>query len=394
MHISKFSIETKNEILESYYNKKEKISDICKKYHISKSCLYNWIKQFKKYHRRVKKMDINLQQIYALERDLKKLRIENEIFRKSGCGINSSIKEKVEAIEKLKNEYTVHAICRTLNILKSTYYHRLIRTPELKWFEARNETLRPKILELFQQSKERFGAGKITIKLKQTGLTIGRTLVSKLMKEMGLVCKANRLRMYNTTNRYCRYRKNRLRRNFDQDTPNVFWASDMTYILVNKDDHYVCVIIELFSRKVLSFGVSNKNDTELALSTFERAFEDRNRPSGLTFHTDQGSAYTSYKFRKHLRDNKVSQSFSNPGTPYDNAVAEGFFSIMKRDTLSHKWYHSKEDLEADVAEFISYFNEFRPLEKLGNLAPDEYERKYYNKLAAQKEQNMTMELST
>jgi transposase InsO family protein len=103
----------------------------------------------------------------------------------------------------------------------------------------------------------------------------------------------------------------------------------MTYILVGNNDCYICVIIELFSRKILAFEVSYHNNTDLALLTMKKAFEERMRPTNLTFHSDQGSAYTSYRFRKYLRENGVKSSFSNPGTPYDNAVAEAFFSVMR-----------------------------------------------------------------
>lgn len=118
------------------------------------------------------------------------------------------------------------------------------------------------------------------------------------------------------------------------------------------------------------------------MATFDDAFNSREHPANLTFHSDQGTQYTSYKFRVHLRELKVLQSFSNPGTPYDNAVAENFFSIMKRESLSHKWYQSIEELKQDVEEFVSFFNGFRPLSRLANLTPDEYERRYFEKKTA------------
>ena len=83
-------------------------------------------------------------------------------------------------------------------------------------------------------------------------------------------------------------------------------------------------------------------DTDLVKKTFLRAFERRNHPDGLTFHSDQGAQYTAFEFRKMLREFGVRQSLSNPGTPHDNAVAEAFFSILKREALSHNWYTSAE----------------------------------------------------
>lgn len=272
------------------------------------------------------------------------------------------------------------SICRTLKLSKATYYRYEQNKEKQRWFDLRNEALRSRIKEIFDESKERFGSAKIVVKLKQKSIQISRAHVDKLMKEMGLICKQRRLRMFNTTNRYCRYRKNRLKQNFDKPTPNMFWASDVTYILVGNEDYYVCVVIELFSRKILAIGISNKHDTNFVLSVLKKAYEARGKPQNLIFHSDQGVQYTSYAFRKYLRENKIKQSLSTPRTPYDNAVVESFSSIMKREILSHKWYKTPQDLEVDVKEFVSYYNGFRPLKRLKNLTPDEFENNYFNGL--------------
>ena len=106
----------------------------------------------------------------------------------------------------------------------------------------------------------------------------------------------------------------------------------------------------MFSRKVLSWQISQENNTDLALDTFRKAYESRNCPDGLTFHSDQGVQYTSYEFRAVLREYHVRQSLSNPGMPHDNAVAEAFFSTFKREELSHNCYQSYEELEKTVRE--------------------------------------------
>lgn len=124
----------------------------------------------------------------------------------------------------------------------------------------------------------------------------------------------------------------------------------------------------MFSRKVIAYEVSSKIDAKLVIATFIKAFNERECPQNLTFHSDQGSQYASSEFGKLLRKEKVKQSFSTPGTPYDNAVAEAFFSLMKRESLSHKLY-----------EYINFFNNARPFRKLGNITPSEYEKRYFEK---------------
>lgn len=119
---------------------------------------------------------------------------------------------------------------------------------------------------------------------------------------------------------------------------------------------------------------------------FDRAYSLRGCPDNLTFHSDQGTQYTSYKFMKHLRSLQVKQSFSNPGSPLDNAVAEAFFSIMKREELSHNFYETKEHLEAVVSEYVYFFNNVRPHHKLKNVTPTQYELNYFQRLQMQQEE--------
>ena len=352
------------------------ILNVCKREGVSRSALYRWMQLYKGRSRWHSKRTINLQQVYKMEQRLAILEEEVQIFRKSGCGTKSSNDEKIAAIEALRGEYTVFAICRTLQILRSTYYQRK-KDPEKTWFNAKNDVLRPAIQAYFDESKEKFGASKITIKLREAGFVVSRKHVSNLMREMGLVRKQSRLRVFASTNRKYKYRRNRLLQNFNPDAPDKVWVSDITYARIKEDIYSICVVIDLFARKVLSYAISPNSDTKLVTVTFQKAYDLRHPPTGIIFHSDQGTAYAAYSFRKRLRDLNVVQSFSNPGTPYDNAVAESFCSIMKREELSH-WYSTVSELENTVAEFISFFNGYRPLQKLGNLTPNQYESRYWN----------------
>ena len=155
MGISKFTQEIKSEIADKY-KKGEDVTLLCREYGISRSYLYKIVKLKRKHRNPYQKTTYTLWDIELMKRELAILKTENEIFRKSGCGLNSSNDEKIAAVNKLKNEYSIHIICKTLGLLKSTYYHRVKRAPEKKWYEIRNEMLRPKILAIFKESKERF----------------------------------------------------------------------------------------------------------------------------------------------------------------------------------------------------------------------------------------------
>ena len=136
------------------------------------------------------------------------------------------------------------------------------------------------------------------------------------------------------------------------------------------------VIIDLYARFVVAFDIAQTPDMAFVQKMFDDAFERRGRPEGLMFHSDQGAQYTAYEFRKHLRELGVKQSYSNPGTPLDNAVAESFFACMKREELSHNYYHEEEELRRAVADYVDFFNNMRPHQKNGMLTPSEAERDF------------------
>ena len=160
------------------------------------------------------------------------------------------------------------------------------------------------------------------------------------------------------------------------DAPNMIWVSDITYVHVEDILCAIGVIIDLYARKVIAFDVAETADSAFIQRMFDSAFEMRGKPAGLIFHSDQGSQYTAFEFRKHLRELGVKSSFSNPGTPLDNAVAESFFASMKREELSHKYYYDLEALRQDVADYIDFFNNMRPHQKLGMLTPSAAEANF------------------
>ena len=169
-------------------------------------------------------------------------------------------------------------------------------------------------------------------------------------------------------------KQNMLQQQFKVDEPNRVWVSDITCFNVNGKYLYVCVILDLFSRKVVAHRVLPKNSTYLVTSTFRQAYQNRNEPQQLMFHhCDQGSQYASNTFRKLLRTNKVVQSFSKSGRPHDNAVAESFFSSMKREEIYRTQYRSERQFMESVDTYIEFYNTKRPHSTLNYKTPDGFE---------------------
>ena len=347
-------------------------AELSRKYGVAKSSVYCWINS--RTEREVEAVThMSPREFHLMQVELKRLRADSLIFCNCRCSRSASIQEKYAEIDRLKNQFHIHALCRVLDVRRSSFYHHQNRSPEKTQIELDDEFFAPQIKSLFAQSKERFDSRKIQALLKREGMVISMRRISRLMAEMNLICKQSRLRYWTTTARKYKYYRNRLQQEFKQPAPNLVWVSDITYVRVKNTFHYICIVIDLFSRRVLAHTISERIDAELVQTTFNSAFERRHRPTGLTFHSVQGLQYTDFHFRKHLRTLKVTQSFSNPGTPLDNAVAESFFACMKREELSHNLYETRKQLETDVAEYVAYYNLRRVHQKLDQQTPVEVE---------------------
>lgn len=173
---------------------------------------------------------------------------------------------------------------------------------------------------------------------------------------------------------------NVLKQKFIQSAPNLVWCSDITYLRVQNRFYFLCVIIDLYSRKVIAYKLSSKADANLVIDTFMEAFAKRGYPQGLMFHSDRGVQYTSLAFRKVLDNCHVVQSFSKKGHPYDNAVAECFFKYLKLEETNRRFFKNFEELRLSVFSYIDgYYNSKRPHSFLGLLTPNQFEQKFLAK---------------
>ena len=165
--------------------------------------------------------------------------------------------------------------------------------------------------------------------------------------------------------------------NFSAKKPNQIWTSDITYFKVQNKIYYICVIIDLYSRKAVACKISRKQSTQLISAVFKEAYENRCPSEGLIFHSDRGCQYTSYTFQKLLKTYQVEQSFSPSGRPCHNAVMESFFSSMKKEELYRTHYHSESEFKERVNKYIKFYNTERPHSTLGYKTPDSYEKQFY-----------------
>ena len=167
---------------------------------------------------------------------------------------------------------------------------------------------------------------------------------------------------------------------FTADRPNQTWVSDITYFKVNDYWLYLCIILDLFSRKIIGYRVSRNASTNLVTSTFRIAFRERDTPADLTFHSDRGKQYTSTAFTTLLQKCGVKQSFSATARPHDNAVAEAFFASFKREEAYRREYTSEQSFRKSVEQYIQFYNGVRPHRTLRYKTPQAFEDAYHENL--------------
>ncbi len=373
-----FSEEFKKKIV-TLYSEGTSVTSICNKYKISKSSVYNWIKMYTEV-KTEGALVYTGREVYLLKKKIVMLEENLDILRQCNCSVNSPIKVKISEIKKLDKKYSYHALSRALGIRRSALYYHLRYRPNETIFEQDDNRMKPIIKETFENSRNRFGSRMVRTKLIEQGITISQERVAKLMKEMGLICNSARqlLPEYKHTYPYCKSANciNKLQRNFNQNHPNSVWVSDITYLRAKSGIYYLCVIIDLFSRMVISYSLSENANTNIVIDTFQQAYNSRHPSKGLMFHSDQGSQYLSSRFKKLLKSLKIEQSFSNTGTPYDNAVAESFFASMKREELYQHIYLDLSELSNAVEEYINFYNNERPHQRLGQKTPSKVEEDY------------------
>lgn len=367
----RYTEEFKKSIVENYRGGCTAQS-LSQEYGVSRGTLLLWSKQ----HSSVSSNQISREQ-YLLHEELIRLRIENKIYKECGCSACSPLSERLEAIHRLRNLYSIHALCRVLEVNRSTYYHYESRAPVKTKNEIQDDNLKPLIKEIFEFSNSLFGARRIRAKLKENGYIVSERRIGRLMKELGIYVKKNGPRLNSANDRQYQYYPNRLQRKFVTEAPNMVWVSDITYARVGHDFLYLCVVIDLYARKVVSYSISEYINENLITEAFKSAYNSRQCPKSLLFHSDQGSQYTAFNFRKLLREYGVKQSFSAPGSPYDNAVVESFFASIKKEDFRKNFYKTEVEFRIAVSKYIDFYNDYRPHQRLGYLTPNQAEEEYY-----------------
>jgi len=278
-------------------------------------------------------------------------------------------------VEAEKAHYPIRLLCRCLSISRSGYYAWRRRTPSPRAQE--DARLRVEIAASHAASRRTYGSPRVHRDLVDEGHRVSRKRVARLMQELGLEGRRKR-RFRTTTDSRHRFpvAPNLLMREFEVEAPNTAWGTDITYIATLEGWLYLAVILDLFSRRVVGYAMSERIDRALVLEALRKALLQRPEVRDLLHHSDRGSQFASGDYRKALDEAKITCSMSRRGDCWDNAVIESFFGTLKQELLYELPLQTRAGTREAVAEYIEdFYNVRRRHSSLGYLSPVAFELK-------------------
>jgi len=284
------------------------------------------------------------------------------------------VKGKYAIIEEASKTYPVVQLCKILGVWRSAYYRYLRRKGQ-----DPDSQVTEHIQAIYTQRERKYGYRRIAGELKrQYNLTVNHKKVQRIMQELGIrsIIRAKRpyFSAYQAMKTDGRVAQNLLNRDFTATKPNEKWVTDVTQYRVEDQRLYLSVIKDLYGNDIVAFHISSRNDNELVLETFKKAFKQHKDVTGLIVHSDQGIQYTSHAYHDMLPTVGAKISMSRRGNCLDNAAMESFFSHLKAEALYPYNIRSIEEAQQRIEDFIRFYNEERIQLKLNKLTPLEYRR--------------------
>ena len=283
------------------------------------------------------------------------------------------------------HEIPAAVACEAFGVSRSAYYeHVRSKSAPPSERQRRARRLEHAIRTAFDEFRGVYGRPRLLRVLRARGFAIGANQLRQKMAQMGLQAKPRRKFKRTTDSGHSLWSSpNLLAQTFIADKPNRVWCSDITHVRTWEGWLYVCVVVDLFARKVVGWHVADHMRAELVTTAFDVAVGRRHVKPGLIFHSDRGSQYASRALRTRLRRFAMRQSMSARGNCYDNAVVESFNDKLKQELIHRNVWPTKAKAQAAIADYIECFYNTRRLHStLGYQAPNDFERQHAAKTAA------------
>ncbi|EAO2445997.1 IS3 family transposase [Salmonella enterica] len=370
-----FKIEAVKQVVDRGYS----VSSVATRLDITTHTLYAWIKKYGPDSSTNKEQSDAQAEILRLQKELKRVTDERDIFKKSRGVLRKAVRLRYAFIRDNTRCWPVRLLCRVLDVHPSGFYAWLQQPHSQR--EQANQMLTGQIKQFWLESGCVYGYRKIHLDLRDTGQQCGVNRVWRLMKRAGIKAQVGYRSPRARKGEDSIVAPDRLQRQFNPDAPDERWVTDITYIRTHEGWLYLAVVVDLFSRKVIGWSMQSRMTKEIVLNALLMALWRRNPQKAVLVHSDQGSQYTSYEWQSFLKSHGLEGSMSRRGNCHDNAVAESFFQLLKRERIKKKIYGTWEEARSDIFDYIEmFYNSKRRHGSSDKMPPTEYENRYYRRL--------------
>ncbi|WP_143100588.1 IS3 family transposase [Roseovarius indicus] len=352
MGTSNYSDEFKRDVVHQITVRGYPVREVSQRLGVSTHSLYKWLKPFAE---PVPKPGVDHEaESRRLKRELAKVTEERDILNKGNGVLRARVPMKYAFIPAHRAEFGVRAMCRVLRVHFSGFYAWLkVPLSHRAQEDGRQTEL---IRQAWADSGKVYGYRKLTDDLRDQGELISENRGARLASLAGITAQVGYKR------RPGRYggkpavvAENRLEQRFDASQPDQVWVTDITYIKTHEGWLYLCVAIDLISRRVVGWSAQSRMTTDLALQALLMAVWRRKPTDQIMVHSDLGSQFTSREWQTFLRQHNLEPGMSRRGNCHDNAVAESFFQLLKRERVKRRTYPTREAARQDLFEYIELF---------------------------------------
>lgn len=271
---------------------------------------------------------------------------------------------------ELRHKHQVSLLIEVSVLPRATYYYHAKRRMQ----PDKHSEIKEQITEIHAENKGRYGYRRITDVLHQRGYIINHKTVQRLMKQLGVVCRVRMKKYRSYKGEVGKIAPNLLERDFEATAPNQKWVTDVTEFSLFGQKLYLSPILDLCSRDVFSYTISEKPSLYMTVDMLAEAFAKIPDNTQLILHSDQGWQYQHKQYQQMLTEKGIRQSMSRKGNCLDNAVIKNFFGLLKSELLYLQTFDSIEQFKAELVDYLDYYNNRRIKTKLKGLPPALYRK--------------------